>query len=86
MMEKLVPISEAKVRINELVREAEAGTHAVLLRHGRPAALIVGVAEYEGLLEQIEDLEDRLSGYESQASDPSMRIPLEKVKAELGLI
>ncbi|MFN8036507.1 MAG: type II toxin-antitoxin system prevent-host-death family antitoxin [Acidimicrobiia bacterium] len=86
MMENLVPITEAKARINELVRNAENGERVVLMRHGRAAALIIGITEYEGLLEQIDDLDDRLSVLESVESDPTMRVPFEKVKAELGLL
>lgn len=43
-------------------------------------------ARREELLEQIEDLDDRLSVYESRESDPSSRLSVEKVRAELGLI
>lgn len=38
-----IPISEAKGRLTDLVRRAEAGDEIVLTRHGRPAARIVGV-------------------------------------------
>ena len=31
-----VPISEAKARLTDLVRRAEAGDEVVLTRHGRP--------------------------------------------------
>lgn len=36
-----VSLSEAKGRLTELVRRAEAGEEVVLTRHGRPAARIV---------------------------------------------
>ena len=38
-----VPISEAKGRLTDLVRRAEAGDEVDLTRHGRPAARLVGV-------------------------------------------
>ena len=38
-----VPLSEAKARLTDLVRQAEAGEEVVLTRHGRPAARIVPV-------------------------------------------
>jgi prevent-host-death family protein len=38
-----VPISEAKARLTDLVRRAEAGEDIVLMRHGRPAARIVPI-------------------------------------------
>ena len=39
-----VPLSDAKARLTDLVRQAEAGEEVVLTRHGRPAARIVPVA------------------------------------------
>lgn len=36
-----IPISEAKGRLTELVRRAEAGDEVVLTRHGQPAARLV---------------------------------------------
>ncbi len=38
-----VPLSEAKARLTDLVRQAEAGEEVVLTRHGRPAARIIAV-------------------------------------------
>lgn len=38
-----VPLSDAKARLTDLVRQAEAGEEVVLTRHGRPAARIVPV-------------------------------------------
>ncbi|MFN3943858.1 MAG: type II toxin-antitoxin system Phd/YefM family antitoxin [Allosphingosinicella sp.] len=39
-----VPLSEAKARLTELVRRAEAGNEVVLTRHGRPAVRLTPVA------------------------------------------
>ena len=39
-----IPLSEAKGRLTELVRRAEAGDDIVLTRHGQPAARLVPVA------------------------------------------
>lgn len=36
-----VPLSEAKARFAEIVREAEEGELILLTRHGRPAAALV---------------------------------------------
>ena len=38
-----IPIPDAKGRLSELVRRAEAGDEVVLTRHGQPAAKLVGV-------------------------------------------
>ena len=39
-----IPVTEAKARLFELVRRAEAGEEIVLTRHGKPAARIVPAA------------------------------------------
>mgnify|MGYP002714461186 FL=1 len=39
-----ISLSDAKARLTDLVRQAEAGEEVVLTRHGRPAARIVPVA------------------------------------------
>lgn len=39
-----VPISEAKARLTDLVRRAEAGDEVVLTRHGRPVVRLTPVA------------------------------------------
>lgn len=38
-----VSLSEAKARLTDLVRQAEAGEEVVLTRHGRPAARIIAL-------------------------------------------
>lgn len=38
-----ISVSEAKGRLNDLVRRAEAGDEVVLTRHGQPAAKLVRV-------------------------------------------
>ena len=38
-----VSLSEAKARLTDLVRQAEAGEEVVLTRHGKPAARIIAV-------------------------------------------
>lgn len=82
-MNNLVPLTEAKGRLAALVRECEEG-EIVILRHGRPAAILVSPAQYEAILEEIEDLRDRISVYESEASSPDLRVPLNEALAELG--
>jgi len=80
----LVTVTEAKARLGELLREA-AEDDVVVVRHGHPAAVIVGADRYDALLEELEDLKDRLSVYESTRSEPSLRIGFDKMAAELGL-
>lgn len=45
-----VPLTDVRIRIADLVRRAEhGGERIVLTRHGRPAAVLVSVADYDQL-------------------------------------
>ncbi len=81
----LFTITDAKAKLPEIVRRS-ADHDVTLLRHGRPLAVVIGLARYEALLERMEDLDDRLSVYESRAAEPDLRISHDKVKSELGLV
>lgn len=83
-MSELYTITEAKAKLPEIVRRS-ADQAVTVLRHGRPVAVVIGYARYEALLERLEDLDDRLSVYESRESDSDLRIGHDKVVAELGL-
>ena len=78
----MIPLSEAKTKLFELVRNA-ADEDVVLLRHGRPAAMLIAPERFDALLDEIEDLRDRLSVYE--VAEPGLRVSLDKMNAELGL-
>jgi prevent-host-death family protein len=79
-MSNLVPISEARARLSQLVREASE-REVVLMNHGRPAAILISVEQYESLLEETDDLRDRLSVHERE----HVTMPFEKFMAELGI-
>jgi len=38
--------AEAKARFSEMVREAEKGLPAIITRHGKPVAAVVGMDDY----------------------------------------
>ncbi|MGH9101892.1 MAG: type II toxin-antitoxin system Phd/YefM family antitoxin [Acidimicrobiales bacterium] len=80
----LVTVTEAKARLGELIREA-GEEDVVVVRHGHPAAVLVGAERYDAVLEELEDLKDRLSVYESAQSEPSLRVSFDKMAAELGM-
>lgn len=84
-MDRLVPLTEAKNRLHEIVRQAE-DDNVVILRHGRPVAVVVSPAALEALLDELEDLKDRNSVLESRLDASDMRLPIEKVRVELGLV
>ncbi len=79
-MSTMIPISEAKGRLSELVRQSE-DADVLLVRHGRPAAVLISAERYDELLEEIEELRDRLSIHEAEG----VTVEWGRVKAELGL-
>jgi antitoxin StbD len=84
MTTMLVTVTEAKARLGELLREA-AEEDVVVVRHGHAAGVLVGAERYDALLEELEDLKDRVSVYESAGTEPSLRVGFDKMAAELGL-
>ncbi len=81
-MAEFVPVSEAKGRLSKLVAGADSHD-VVLMRHGRPAAVMLSARRHAELMEQLDDMEDRLAVSESEGDD--VTVPWEKLKAELGL-
>lgn len=77
----MIPISKAKAKLSELVRQA-ADEDVVLMNHATPAAIMVGAERYDALLEEIEDLKDRLSVHERTG----VTVPAEKLWAELDAL
>jgi prevent-host-death family protein len=58
-MAKILPISEVKARLPELVTAVEEREEEVIVtRNGRPAARLVNYAEYERLKETLDVLSD----------------------------
>jgi len=58
-MAKILPISEVKARLPELVTGVEEREEEVVVtRNGRPAAMLVSYAEYERLKETLDVLSD----------------------------
>jgi antitoxin StbD len=79
-MVEMVPISEAKGRLSELVRDSDLDD-VLLLRHGRVAAVMLSARRYDALMEELEDLRDRLSIHEREG----VTLDFDKLRAELGI-
>ena len=79
-MAQFIPISEAKPRLAEIVRDSD-DEDVLLLRHGRPAAVVMSARRWDAVNEEIEDLRDRLSIHERDG----VTVDFDKVVAELGL-
>jgi prevent-host-death family protein len=69
---KLIPVSDAKAKLTELVRDS-GSEDVILLRYGRPAAVLMSTDRFDALMERIEDLEDSLAVAESKGepTDPA---------------
>ncbi len=64
-MSKLISIDEARTRLRKLVRDAD-DHHIVLMNNCRPAAILISPQRYSALVDEIEDLRDRLSVHERE--------------------
>lgn len=89
-MAKIVPFTEARSTLSELLDEvADRQEHVVITRNGRPAAVVLSSEEYEALAETLEILEDdeTLAALrESEADVKAGRVyPVDEVRRELGL-
>lgn len=73
---KIVPVSRAKATLTELVKDSET-EDVILMRYGRPAAVIVSTERFEEMVERLEDLEDALAI--SKYTDEDMEsVPFER--------
>jgi antitoxin YefM len=89
-MARIVPFTEARARLTELLDDVEAKhEHVVITRNGRPAAVVVSPEEWEALEETVEILQDDellAALRESQEDVEAGRLfSLDEVKRELGL-
>lgn len=60
-------IAEANSHLAKIVREAEAGVPVRLMRHGKPVAVLLSVAEYERLTQRKEGFWPAYLRWRSQA-------------------
>jgi prevent-host-death family protein len=79
--QELVTLSDAKVRLHELVRDLSE-RDVLLLRHGRPVAAMISFPKFEALMEKLEDLQDRIALLESAEEPSDMMVPWEDLKTE----
>ena len=86
-MSKTVPVREFRTHLADLLDEvADRREHVTVTRHGRPAAVLVPVDEYEALEETAEILsdEDALAAIRRGLDDLAAGeiTPLDDVRAE----
>lgn len=81
--DELVAITDARVKLKELVEEVLPQRNVVLLRHNKVVGIMVDPQRYNALIDEIEDLEDEISILEARLN-PDDRTPLEDFEAELA--
>lgn len=89
-MAKIVPFTEARSRLSELLDEVnDRQEHIVVTRQGRPAAVVLSNEEYEALAETLEVLEDAETLEALRESEADVRegrtYTVDEVRRELGL-
>jgi antitoxin YefM len=89
-MTKIVPFTEARASLSDLLDELEARhEHVVITRNGRPVAVLVPAEEQDALEETLEILQDEellQALRESEEDVENARLtPLRDVRRELGL-
>jgi prevent-host-death family protein len=89
-MARIVPFTEARARLTELLDEVETKhEHVLITRKGKPVAVVVSPEEWEALEETVEILQDEellAALRESEEDVKADRLfSLDEVKRELGL-
>lgn len=89
-MVKIVPFTEARSTLSELLDEvSERQEHVVITRNGRPAGVVLSSEEYEALTETLEVLEDDETLAALRESETDVREgrvhPMDEVRRDLGL-
>lgn len=85
-MAKELSVTDARERFSEVVETAEREP-VFLTKHGRRQAVVLSAAQYDRILERVEDAEDLAAADNAMAAvlagEPT--IPWEDVKRDLGL-
>ena len=68
----ILSVSEAKRQIKDLVEQAGQGDDVFYItRYSRPKAVMMGVEQYEGLVRQVNQLQDELTRIWAAMEEPS---------------
>lgn len=77
-----VSITDARARLPELVSRAQK--EAVFVeRHGKAAAVLVSPAQYDRMMDALEEVED-VRAFDAAMADEGENIPWAQAKADLG--
>jgi len=80
--EDIVPLSEFRANMAATMSQLrDSGRPVVLTEHGRSAAVLLGIAEYEALLDEVDLLRDIRTAEEQLAAGKG--VPNTRAKADL---
>lgn len=84
-MARTVPFTQARIELSRILDDLTSRhEHVVITRAGRPAAVMLSIAEYEALEETLEILgESELVAQLEAPDNPADRLEWEDVKREL---
>ena len=78
--------NQARAQWREVLDAALAGVETIVERYGKPTAAVIPYADYEALLDELDDLRAGRraeEAYEAWKRDPSSGQPYSEVRAEL---
>jgi antitoxin Phd len=77
-----VSVTDARAKLPDLISTAQ--TEAVFLeRRGKVEAVVISPAQYERMMDALEDAED-IAALDAALAEEGENIPWEQVKADLG--
>ena len=90
LMVRIVPFTEARARLTELLDDVEARhEHLVITRKGRPAAVVISPEEWDAIEETLDVLQDETTLADLRQSEKDVKAgrmsSLDEVRRELGL-
>jgi prevent-host-death family protein len=79
--QRSVSVSEARATLASLIEQVETGEPYFLVSRSRMRAVLMGIGQYDALLEHLEDLEDSLEILRAKVEGEPSR-PLEEYARE----
>lgn len=86
MTYRILNSEDARTRWRDILDAAGAGQDVVIARYGKPMAALIPIADYEALLEELEDLRAARraqAALEAWREDPQRGRPYTAVREEL---
>ena len=83
MATRIINVSELKTKLASLLTQLDVeGVPVYVTQHGKPKAVLVKYADYETLLERLDDLEDILAMKDTLSSPDDEAVRLEKYERQ----